>query len=67
MSKISQSNPVVSNLTPQERCNTAMAELDEILIRYNVCILIDEEGDIYIVPEEEEVADLIIEPIPAVH
>ena len=56
------SNP----MTPDERCESAMTELDEILARYKVCLSIDpEQGDVYMVPAEEDA--LVIEPNKVLH
>ena len=56
----------MANLTPQERCDTAMAELDEIMARYGVDLYIDEDGNALMIPAEDE-GILVFEPYPAVH
>ena len=53
-------------LTPQERCDTAMAELDEVMARYGVDLYIDEDGNALMIPAEDE-GILVFEPYPAVH
>ena len=53
-------------LTPQERCDTAMAELDEIMQRYAVDLYIDEDGNALMIPSEDD-GVLVFEPYPAVH
>lgn len=58
-------------MTPGERCETALVELDEfldeLLSRYEVNLYVDDDGSLYLVPAEDDFEELIFEPEPYLH